>query len=138
MTMKPLLALVSALVFANAPAMAAASCESLAALRLPDTAIASAQSVAAGDFMAPGAQAALKNLPAFCRVEATLKPSSDSDIKVEVWLPLSGWNNKYQAVGNGGWAGVISYSELADALRAGYATSSTDTGHTGGSGSFAL
>ena len=48
------------------------------------------------------------------------------------------WNHKYQAVGNGGWAGVISYSELADALRGGYAPSSTDTGHVGGSGSFAL
>ncbi len=71
-------------------------------------------------------------------MHATLKPSADSDIKVEVWLPAANWNSKYQAVGNGGWAGVISYSALADALRGGYATSSTDTGHVGGSGSFAL
>ncbi len=69
---------------------------------------------------------------------ATLKPSSDSDIKVEFWLPVSGWNNKLQSVGNGGWAGVISYSAMADAVRAGYASASTDTGHAGGSGSFAL
>jgi hypothetical protein len=49
-----------------------------------------------------------------------------------------GWNNKYLAVGNGGWAGTISYSDLADGVSRGYATSSTDTGHTGGSGSFVL
>ena len=59
---------------------------------------------------------------------ATLTPSSDSDIKIEVWLPASGWNLKFQAVGNGGWAGVISYGAMAEALHDGYATSSTDTG----------
>jgi feruloyl esterase len=79
-----------------------------------------------------------KSVPAFCRVLATLRPSTDSDIKVEVWLPSSGWNGKYQAVGNGGWAGVISYSALAEGVKRGYATSSTDTGHVGASGSFAL
>ncbi len=62
----------------------------------------------------------------------------DSDIKVEVWLPANGWNGKFQAVGNGGWAGVISYSAMADAIRAGYASASTDTGHVGGRGTFAL
>jgi feruloyl esterase len=67
-----------------------------------------------------------------------LKPTDDSDIKVEVWLPVTGWNGKFQAVGNGGWAGTISYPAMAEALRRGYATTSTDTGHTGGSGSFAL
>src|SRR5207245_10476996 len=82
--------------------------------------------------------AVFQQLPTFCRVAATLRPSSDSDIKIEVWLPVSGWNGKYQAVGNGGWAGVISYSAMAEALGRGYATSSTDTGHVGGSGSFAL
>ncbi len=134
-----------ALVLASVPAMAATSCENLASLTFPDATITGAQLVPAGAFMPPGgpgrgrgAADAYKGLPAFCRVTATLKPSSDSDIKVEVWLPSSGWNRKYQAVGNGGWAGVISYSELADALRGGYATSSTDTGHVGGSGSFAL
>jgi feruloyl esterase len=71
-------------------------------------------------------------LPAYCRVAATLTPTSDSDIKIEVWLPSEGWNGKYQAVGNGGWAGIISYPAMAAALREGYATSSTDTGHVGG------
>ena len=51
--------------------------------------------------------------PAFCRVAATLRPTSDSDIKIEVWLPTAGWNGKFQAVGNGGWAGTIAYAALA-------------------------
>jgi len=122
----------------------AASCESLASLTLPNTTITSAQVVPAGQFSQPGANGkgkganAYKDLPEFCRVAATLKPSSDSDIKVEFWLPTSNWNKKLQSVGNGGWAGVISYSALADAVKAGYASASTDTGHVGGSGSFAL
>ena len=121
---------------------AAGSCESLSALKLPDTTITMAQSVAAGAFSPPtaggGGGQAYSTLPAFCRVAATIKPTSDSDIKVEVWLPASGWNGKYQAVGNGGWAGSITYGAMARALRDGYATSSTDTGHTGGNASFAL
>ena len=69
----------------------------------------------------------------------TLKPSPDSDIKVEVWLPLgAAWNGKYEAVGGGGWAGVISYPVLASAVQEGYATSSTDTGHEGGNAKFAV
>jgi feruloyl esterase len=127
------------------PAAHAATCESLKSLSLENSTVTSAETVAAGQFSLPATgrgaaqqNAAFKQLPAFCRVAATLKPSSDSDIKIEVWLPVSGWNRKYQAVGNGGWAGVISYSAMADALGRGYATSSTDTGHVGGSGSFAL
>ncbi len=127
-------------VSSEAPA-AAGSCESLSALKLPDTTITMAQSVAAGAFSPPtggGGGQAYSTLPAFCRVAATITPTSDSDIKVEVWLPASGWNGKYQAVGNGGWAGSITYGAMARALRDGYATSSTDTGHTGGNASFAL
>lgn len=72
------------------------------------------------------------NLPAFCRIAATLNPTSDSEIKVEVWMPVTGWNNKMLAVGNGAWAGTISYNAMAAPLAAGYAATSTDTGHTGG------
>ena len=121
---------------------AAAPCENLMSLALPDTTISRSEPVAAGALnlptgRGPNAAAAYKDLPAFCRVAATLKPSRDSDIKIEVWLPVSGWNGKFQAVGNGGWAGTISYREMSEALRSGYATASTDTGHTGGSGQFA-
>src|SRR5579859_5353169 len=128
-----------------APASAAAaSCESLTSLTLPHTTITLAAPVAAGEFTLPAAPrpqragANFKSLPGFCRVAATLAPSQDSDIKIEVWLPASGWNGKFQAVGNGGWSGAIVYPSLARALVRGYATASTDTGHSGGSGSFAL
>ena len=117
------------------------SCESLSKLSRPKTAITSAQVVPAGKFVAPagrGPAPSFKDLPEFCRVQATLTPSADSDIKVEVWLPASGWNGKFQAVGNGGWAGIISYGPLGAAVRGGYAAASTDTGHVGGSASFAL
>src|SRR5437867_1922901 len=127
---------------------AAASCESLATLALPNATINSAQTVAAGAFTPPtpnrgtGRGAAVApvyaNLPAFCRVAATLTPSSDSDIKIEIWLPLAGWNGKFQAVGNGGWAGSISYAALAQAVVRRYAGASTDTGHTGNTAAFAV
>lgn len=134
------------LTLAASPATAA-SCESLASIKLPNTTITAANTVAAGAFMAPGAGAGIAGrptftqyttLPAFCRVTATLAPSTDSDIKIEVWMPVSGWNGKLQSVGNGGWAGSISYSSLSWALLDGYAAASTDTGHTGNSGSFAF
>jgi feruloyl esterase len=69
-------------------------------------------------------------------VAATLSPSRDSDIKIEVWMPLANWNGKFQGVGNGGLGGYITYSRsgaggLAEALKRGYATASTDTGHVG-------
>src|SRR5580704_12361863 len=111
----------------GAGAAYAASCENLASLKLPDTTVTLAQEVAAA-----------ANTPAYCRVAATLKPSSDSDIKIEVWLPVSGWNEKFVANGNGGWSGAITPNTLAAAVRRGYATATTDTGHQGGSGSFAL
>jgi feruloyl esterase len=116
---------------------AAASCESLAQTNLPNAKITAAQSVPAGNFTVPGTRQNLGNLPAFCRVALTGTPSPQSDITIEVWLP-SNWNGKFQAVGNGGWAGSISYPAMARALRAGYATTSTDTGHVGGTGEFAL
>jgi feruloyl esterase len=113
---------------------------------LPNTTITLAQSVAAGassssDAGRPGAPptADFKQLPAFCRVAATLRPSTDSDIKIEVWLPLANWNGKSQGVSNGGLAGFTIFTSgrggiergMAEALKRGYATASTDTGHTG-------
>jgi feruloyl esterase len=141
--MNLLFAVVIAVVAGSVLSAAASSCESLAALALPDTRITTAQVVAAGTFSPAGVAGArpdaYKSVPAFCRVTATLTPSSDSDIKIEVWLPTTAaWNHKFQAVGNGGWAGVISYSALADAVRAGYAGASTDTGHSTPGGAFVL
>ena len=131
----------------------ARKCESLTALSLPHTTITLAESVSSGTFTPPDITAggppgrALTNLPPFCRVNATLKPTSDSDIKIEVWLPASsdgaggqspGWNGKLQSVGNGAWAGVIPYPALGAALSGGYATAGTDTGHTGNNARFAV
>jgi feruloyl esterase len=120
------------------PATYAGTCESLTSLALSDAKITIAAMVAAGSFTPPsgGRSAVYQKAPEFCRVAATLTPSSDSDIKVEVWLPAAGWNRKFQAVGNGGWAGVISYAAMAEAVVAGYATASTDTGHSTSGGSF--
>ena len=71
-------------------------------------------------------------LPAFCRVEATARPTSDSDIRFEVWIPpAEAWNGKFEGVGNGGYSGAIGYAAMATGLRRGYAVASTDTGHTG-------
>jgi feruloyl esterase len=47
---------------------------------------------------------------------------------VEVWLPVDGWNGKFLATGNGGYAGVIVYAALADGLRRRYAVANTDMG----------
>jgi hypothetical protein len=71
----------------------------------------------------------------FCRVQGIIKPSVDSDIKFEVWLPPApGWNGNYQGVGNGGFAGILPYPAMNRALEAGYAVSATDTGHTDSTG----
>lgn len=130
------------MVLCTAPTTTAATCESLQALSLPNTTIILAQSVAAGAFSSPptgrgGAQTEpFKQLPAFCRVAATLRPSTDSDIRIEAWMPLANWNGKFQGVGNGGLGGYITYARsgvggMAEALQRGYATASTDTGHVG-------
>jgi feruloyl esterase len=122
-------------------ALAAPPCESLSSFTLPHGAITTAATLAPGAFPAPpgrgpNAGAVYKALPAFCRIAATIKPVPDSEIKIEIWLPASGWNGKLQSVGNGAWAGTISYPAMATALAAGYATASTDTGHAGNNPNF--
>ena len=131
--------LVGGVLYAQAPAVTTAACERLAgSLTLPHTTVTAVQAIPAGSFTPPGARQPVTGLPAFCRVALTLKPSSDSDIKSEVWLPLAGWNGKFQEVGNGAWGGSIQYGPLAEAVKRGYAGASTDTGHTGPDASFAV
>ena len=115
------------------------SCERLASLALPETAITLAQPVAAGaltlpaDVLRRGDTDPLKELPPFCRVTATLQPTRDSDIKIEVWMPVSGWNGRFMAVGKmAAGRERIHYEGLSEELRAGFATAGTDTGHQGG------
>lgn len=108
-------------------AKAQQSCESLAGLKLPHTSVTSSVTVAAAG-----------EIPAHCAVKASARPSSDSEIKFELWLPVAGWNGKYEQVGNGGWAGNIPVGAMAEPLRRGYATAGTDDGHTGGTAEWAM
>ncbi len=122
-------------------AAAPLGCEGLVRMPLTNGTVLSAESVRAGAFTPPtqtnaAAAASFQMLPAFCRVALRLTPSADSDIRVEVWLPESGWNGKLQAAGNGGLGGAIAYPALAAAIRAGYAAVGTDTGHVGGNADF--
>ena len=106
----------------------ATSCDRLIDLDLPDTSITHAESAPAGGFTPPGGSAAL-DAPAFCRVAGVIAPA----INFEVWLPETGWNGKFQGIGNGGMAGSIYFDRMATALRRGYATAATDTGHVASS-----
>ena len=109
-----------ALVFILLGAPAAAdTCSDLATnlsvATLPNTTITSAATVS-GAFTPPNGGMPIEGLPSFCRVTATLKPGAASDIKIEIWMPSSGWNGKFEAVGNGGLGGTISYTNLPNYL----------------------
>src|SRR6185437_13694119 len=117
---------------AVAPALQASTrkCESLTALKLPHAIIVSAKTIAAGPttmstFLGP----TKLDVPARCEVRGVSRPSSDSEIGFEIWLPLTGWNGKYQQKGNGGFAGTVNRAALVDPLRRGYAVAATDDGH---------
>jgi feruloyl esterase len=138
--LRPYLIAWAALLVAT-PAMAAGTpCASLADLKVPDVTIVSATAVTSGSFTPPTPRNAQPlQTPPFCRVVATATPTGDSQINIEVWIPEGGaWNGKFQGVGTGGFAGSISYGALADGVRRGYATASTDTGHLGDDLTFAL
>lgn len=123
----------------GATSAGAQTCEKLTGLKLANTTITAAEPVAQGAFApAAGSATSFKDLPAFCRVTGVIKPTSDSDIRFEVWMPSAGWNGKFQGIGNGGFAGTISQTALAAAVARGYAAASTDTGHTTTDASWAL
>src|SRR4051812_48434536 len=113
-------------------------CLDLVTLNLPDTRIDAATLVPAGPLSAISgstsaaptcsSDVAAPQLPALCRVQGTVGPGQ---IKFEVWLPVEGWNGKYQGLGNHGFAGNIEYTDMAPELLKGYAVSGTDTGHQG-------
>jgi feruloyl esterase len=78
-----------------------------------------------------GAQRVSVTTP-FCRVRGLLRPTSDSNIYFEVWLPRpEAWNGNYQCNAPGGYVGSMFYEPTERALRAGYAASTTDNGHIG-------
>ncbi len=117
-------------------AQAVPYCESLKALVLPQTTITLAESREAGkSFVPPYTTAPITPTQAFCRVAGIVEP----EVRFEVWMPMSAkWNGKFNGVGNGGLAGSISYPAMNAALGRDYATASTDTGHIGGNGSWAM
>ena len=105
----------------------AASCGTLANVIVPNGSITAAQSVPAGNYTAPSGTV-YQNVPAFCRIAATLTPTSDSFIRIELWMPVSDWNGAYLATGGGGYTGTINYGELSGGLAQGFATANTDMG----------
>ena len=131
---------------ALASAVSSANCTALANVALENGRVASAELIPPGILQVPavngGPRVDSQPMPAYCRVRMVLTPSSDSSINVELWLPEKGWNGRFLAVGNGGWGGSIQgYGDMQQALRRGYATAGTDTGHSaadGPNGMFAL
>jgi hypothetical protein len=129
-----------------AGSIAAADCATLAgSLRLPDVTVDLAQADTSGKFTVPpgqqGAGMTIPGLPPFCEVSLTqANPPATDQIHIEVWLPLTTWNGRFEGVGGGGYSCGIMYEELASALQSGYAAASTDCGHSGSQsdGSFAL
>jgi feruloyl esterase len=127
-------ALFACVAIASSPAMAT-PCTNLQMLQLEHTTITSATDNTSGIFVVPGTNppTTITGLPPFCRVTATLTPSSDSSIKIGAWLPESGWNGRFLGTGGGGFQGVITYNSLASGIKAGFAATNSDLG-TGVSG----
>jgi feruloyl esterase len=135
--MPDLRSLIASVAIVNTAAAQGTPCDKLGSLSLSSTTITLAQPVAAGAFTAPKPPpipipTGYNRMPAFCRVAATISPVAGSTIKMEVWLPVEGWNGKFVGVGNGGFSGEIWYFAMAEPLIRGYAVASTDTGHEGG------
>jgi len=104
----------------------AASCSALAGKTIaPGSVVQSAEYLPEG-----GTVGSTKIDRPFCRVIGVATPTGDSHIGFEVWLPpRTQWNGKFQGEGSGGSAGAISAGAMLEALKAGYATMSTDNGH---------
>jgi feruloyl esterase len=126
--------LFASVAIAGTPALAS-PCTNLQSLALEHTTITSATDNTSGVFVVPNAipPQTITGLPAFCRVTATLTPTSDSAIKIEAWLPETTWNGRFLGTGGGGFQGIISYNELASGIQAGFAATNSDLG-TGVSG----
>jgi len=121
----------------------ATACDHLTTLTIPNTEVSSATAVSAGTFSPAatndqGGGASLL-VPAFCRVLAVAKPTPDSEIHIEIWLPATGaWNGRFLGTGNGGYSSALIYRQMANALEQGYAAAGSDTGHSGGDLKFAV
>lgn len=107
-------------------------CKKLAEMQFPGAAITAAECVTSGVFRPRGSTQPIGGLPAFCRIAATLKPTPQSNIRIELWLPETNWNGRFLGTGNGGGAGNINYGPLGNGIKNGYATVNTDMGTSPG------
>jgi len=108
------------------------TCKKIAKTQFPGATITAAECVTSGIFTPQGSTQPIGGLPVFCRIAATLKPTPESNIRIEVWLPESGWNGRFLGTGNGGGAGGINYGPLANGVKNGFATANTDMGTSPG------
>ena len=122
-------ALAGVFLLAGTQAARADDCDALKTLKIADVTVETVDSIPAGAYQPPRSPQAFADLPAFCRVVGQAHPVPDSSIGFEIWLPKTGWNGRYQQVGNHGFAGVIQWVELAPQLRRGFAVAATDDGH---------
>ena len=105
--------------------------ERMCAVRIEDGEITGAELVEQGDAESiPGLP--VKNLPEHIKVSVTCRPEEGSNIKIEVWMPVQGWNGDLVGVGNGGAAGAILSFMMAEPLRQGFAVATTDLGTSAG------
>jgi len=117
---------------------AASTCAELANLKLPAVTIDTASAHPGGPMPAPTLSVghgklafavSPADMPALCRVAGSIRPTADSDIRFELWLPAKNWNGRYVQVGNGGLAGAVPTYRFAALVRQGYAVAGTDDGH---------
>jgi feruloyl esterase len=119
----------------SAPLYAQQTCQGLKSISLEHATITSATAVTEGPVGAAGRGGGAPVIaPAHCAVQGIIRPTKDSEIHFELWIPAAGWNGKYLQLGSGGWAGAINAAGLADPVKRGYAAAATDDGHQGGAG----
>lgn len=114
------------------PAQSARACDpaAFAGVQLDGARITAITPVSAGDYTPEGSRQALSDLPAFCRIDAVATPTSSSLINFQLWVPDGeAWNGKLVTTGNGGYSPALSYTDMAYAMRQGYAVMGGDTGH---------
>ena len=110
-------------------AQAALDCGQLATVTSDSTTM-----TAADVITAPATVGGVAVTVPFCRVQGTARPSSDSEIKFEVWLPptVAQWTGRMKVNGTGGYAGATPYARLAQDITDGFVTAGSNMGHDGG------
>lgn len=126
-------ALLAATMLTNPARAATGDCQSLASDSVANAQITTAQTIAAGSFTPPGSSTPITLSVPVCRVVATVSTRPSEQVGIEVWLPASDWNGRFEGLGSGGFGGSINYTALAAAAARGFATANTGTGHVGGS-----